>query len=124
MQRIASGQDFGQSGNAGVWWGQQGIPSGIDAVSDILAAEASSTGAALDRIIIEVAKRLTIVRIASTREMNDRICTLAPSHIMRGKKRGAGCRVSVIRRLGFQSGEMPPPEAPFARGPLSFPFPP
>jgi hypothetical protein len=80
--RTASGQAFWQSGNAGFSWGQQGIPSAMDAVSDISAMDASSIGTALDRITIEAVRRLTIVRIESKRERSDQICTWATSHIM------------------------------------------
>jgi hypothetical protein len=95
--KIASGQDFWQSGKAGFSWGQQGIPSAMDAVSDISAEDASSIGATLNRITIEVVRRLTTVRIESKREMSDDMCTYVPSHILHCEKRG-GRMIFAARR--------------------------
>jgi hypothetical protein len=54
----------------------------MDAGSDIFAVDATSIGATLDRIIIEVVRRLTIVRIESKRERGAQVCTWGPSHVL------------------------------------------
>jgi hypothetical protein len=75
MHRTASGQNFEQSGKAGFSSGQHGIPSGIEAVSDMLAIDASSIAATLDGVTIGAVRRPTIARIESRRGMSDKNCT-------------------------------------------------
>jgi hypothetical protein len=78
MHKSAIGQDFEQSGGAGFWSEQQGMPSGIDAIPDIAAIVASPIAAALDGMAIGAVRRPTIARIESRRGMSDKSCTLQP----------------------------------------------
>jgi hypothetical protein len=97
MHKMASGHDFWQSGKAGFWCGQQGIPSAMDAISDIPVANASSTGPALDRIIIEAARRLTIERIESKREKSDESCTTYLLILCTARKGANASRLQQLR---------------------------
>jgi hypothetical protein len=86
--RIASGQDFAQSGRTGFSCGQQGMPSAAATISDISAADASSIAPAPDDVIIGEVRRPTIARIESKRGMSDQSCTSRLSHIAHYEKRG------------------------------------
>lgn len=115
MHRTASGQDFEQSGKAGFSSGQHGIPSGIEAVSDMPAIDASSIAAAtLDGVAIGAVRRPKIARIESRREMRDKGCTHLRCHKERGERR-AGLQVSVtdalLPRHASTAGEAATPAA-------------
>lgn len=77
------GQDFEQSGRAGVWSGQHGMPAGIEAISDL---DASSIGAALDGFAIGAVSRPTIAKTESRRDMSEQSCTPLRCHRERGER--------------------------------------
>jgi len=76
MHKVASGQDFEQSGQAGFLCGQQGMLSDVVAISDIDA----SPVAALVGIASGAVRRPTTARIESRRGMSDQICTALGCH--------------------------------------------
>lgn len=94
MQRTAVGQAFEQSGPAGCWSGQHGMPSGREAMSGMAAIEASAIAPAPDGITIGAARRLAIARTESKRDMSDKNCTQVTCHRARGARRGSGSRSS------------------------------
>lgn len=98
MHRIASGQDFAQSGKAGFSSGQHGMPSGIETVSDMPTIDASSIATALDGVTIGAVKRPTIARIESKRGMSDKSCTRIGCHRERGERR-AGPHIFRLAKL-------------------------
>jgi hypothetical protein len=83
MHKTAIGQDFEQSGRAGFWSGQHGMPAGIEAISDM---DASSI-AALDGFAIGAVKRPRIARIESRRHMSEQSCTQLRCHRARRERR-------------------------------------
>ena len=89
--RIANGQDFAQPGSEGFSFGQHGMSSGIEAVSDMPAIapaiDASLIVAALDGAAIGAIRRPAIARIESRRDMNKKSCTSAGCHDERGGRR-------------------------------------
>jgi hypothetical protein len=84
MHNAANGQDFGQSGTAGVCFGQQGIPSDMDAMSSIAAADAIATDGAATGAM----SKLPSARIESRRGRRAQSLMGEMSHMLRRKRRG------------------------------------
>ena len=82
VHRTASGQDFEQSGSAGLSFGQQGMPSGMDAISDAALIGADVIAIADDGTTAGAIKRLKIARIESRRGIGDQTFTRGASHII------------------------------------------
>jgi hypothetical protein len=110
MHRIASGQDFEQSGKAGFSPGQHGMPSGIEAVSGVPAIDASSIAIALDGVTIGAVRRPTIARIESRRGMSDKSCTRVGCHRGCGERRAGLYTFRSVLLTGY-AAEIPAPAA-------------
>ncbi len=85
--KVARGQDFWQSGTECFWSGQQGMPSGMDAIPTISVIGSAVAIAAADGVIVGAVKRLAIARIERRRRNKDQGFTAATWHIVRRKKR-------------------------------------
>ena len=93
---IAKGQDFWQSGNGWFWPGQSGMPSGMDAMSAIVATGSTAIVTAADGVTIGAVRRLTTARMESRRGKRVQNFTLATWHMVQCKKR---CPTSNFRQV-------------------------
>ena len=84
--KVASGQDFWQSGNGCFWSEGHGMPSDIDAISTIVAAESTTIIIAADGVTIGAVRRLTTARIESRRGNNFQNFTPATWHLVQCNK--------------------------------------
>jgi hypothetical protein len=89
MHNTASGHDFGHSGTAGFWSGQQGIRSDIEAPSDVAVIWSAPIAIAADGVTTGAINMLTIARMNSRRGMRDQSFTPTRCHMM-PRKRSAG----------------------------------
>ncbi|WP_137935367.1 hypothetical protein [Mesorhizobium comanense] len=85
--RAARGQDFWQSGTGCLCFEGHGMPSGMDAMSAIVAAGTTTICAAADGVTIGAVRRLTIAKIVSRRGKKVQNFTAALWHMLRCEER-------------------------------------
>ena len=88
--KVAKGQDLWQSGAGCFWSAQQGMLSGMDAISAIAAIGSAFIIAAADGVTIGAVRRPATARIESRRENAVQNFTEAQWHMVQCKKRSTG----------------------------------